>query len=268
MKKFNVITIKWGEGFKPEEINKLYANIKRFTTQDIDFYCFTEHPEGLNENVIVKPLPVLNMNMEKNKFGYLKEAGLCDDNLGGLQGQRVFFFDIDSLIVGHLDEFFQYPQGEDFYIINDWASQKKIKKKNKVGQASCYSWVIGKLGYIKEYYEKNPEEVIGKYYTASQEYLSAKVIEKYGKLNFFPDNWFKSFRFHCMPHPLLRRFVMPRIPKVEGLKMISFHGVTGLQEAIDGVWCRPSEVKKYPRGFKRFYKYVLPTTWIKDYWRE
>lgn len=265
MNKFNVICIKWGNVYPNSDVNKLYNSIKRNTKYNLDFYCFTDEPEGLDRQIIVKPLPEMNIELSKKQMGYLKEAGLCDDNLGGLNGQRVFFFDLDSLIVGNLDELFEYPNDEGFYIINDWA-HRHGKMKNKVGQASCYSFVVGTLGYVKEYCEAHFSEIWQKYYTASQEYLSAKVIEKYTKLNFWPDDWFKSFRFHCMPFPLFRHFIVPKLPKIKSLKMIAFHGVTGIEEAIAGVWCFDKNDKKYPRGYRKIYKFVLPTKWIEKYW--
>ena len=265
--KYNVICIKWGTCYAAEDVNKLCSMIKRNTKYDIDFYCFTEDAAGLRADVIVKPLPQF-VNVKKGeeeyaqKYAYRKEAALCDDTLAGLTGQRVFFFDLDSLIVGNLDEFFEYPQGDKFYIINDWHT-----KGNHVGQASCYSFVVGTLGYIKRYFEEHPKEMVERFYTASQEYLSYKVIEKYGELNFWPDNWFKSFRFHCLPKWYLRSFVMPQIPNVPGLKMIAFHGLPGLEDAVKGIWCSDKTDRKYPRGVKKLYKHLLPCPWINDYWK-
>lgn len=266
VKTFNVITIKWGNKYTPDDINKLCAAIRRNTSYDIRFYCFTEKADGLGEDIVRMPLPKLNMPQEKIFGNHPKASGLCDDNLGGMNGQRVFFFDIDSLIVGNLDEFFDFPQGDKFYIINDWA-HRRGKKANMVGQASCYSWMVGTLGFIKEYYEQHPEEVKERFGTATQQYVSAKVIEKYGKLNFWPDNWFKSFRFHCLPHPLLRYFFAPKIPVVDGLKMIAFHGEPGIPEALRGVWSINPQSDKYPRGLKKIYKHLRPATWIADYWK-
>ena len=260
--KYNVICIKWGTFYAPSDVNKLCSMIKRNTSFDIDFYCFTDNADGLSKDVIVKPMTHLNVKPEENKYAYRKEAGLCDDHLGGLNGQRVFYFDLDSLIVGNLDEFFRYPEGDKFYIINDWNT-----KGDHVGQASCYSWVVGTLGFVKKYFEDHPVEVVDKYYTASQEYLSAKVIEKWGKLNFWPDNWFCSFRFHCIPKWPFRFWQVPRIPKIEGLKMIAFHGLPGIEEALKGIWCMDPNDPKYPRGVKKLYKHVEPTTWIKKYWK-
>ena len=76
---------------------------------------------------------------------------------------------------------FAYPKSCEFYIINDWNTEG-----NHVGQASCYSFVVGTLGFIKEAFELNYTEVVETYGTASQEYLSAMVIDQYGKLNFWP----------------------------------------------------------------------------------
>jgi len=255
----NIICIKWGTVYNSEDVNKLYNMVVRNSNYKINFYCFTENGEDLNENIIIKPLPVMNTIDEyKRKHAYEKEAGLCDDNLGGLSGERVFFFDLDVVIVSNIDELLDYPKEEKFYIINDWNS-----KGVEVGQATCYSWVVGTLGYVKEYYEKNPKEVVDKFYNASQEYLSSKIIEKFGKLNFWPEGWFCSFRFHCMPKfGPLRHFIAPSIPKnMPNLKVINFHGYPKPEEAIKGEWY----IKK-GQSWKKLYKVCKPSPWIKDYW--
>lgn len=257
----NVICIKWGTVYDSDDVNKLYNMVIKNTTHKVNFYCFTENAVELNENIIVKPLPILNTIEEyQNKYAYKKEAGLCDDNLGELTGQRVVFFDLDILIVSNIDEIFEYPEREKFYIINDWNS-----KGNEVGQATCYSWVVGTLGFIKEYYEKNPKEVVDKFFTASQEYLSSKVIEKFGKLNFWPNDWFCSFRFHCMPKfGPLRHFITPQIPKnMPNLKVINFHGYPKPKEAVKGIW----KLKK-GQYWKRIYKVCKPCPWIEEYWEK
>ncbi len=263
---YNVIFIKWGDYYHHSDINKICSQIKRNTKHNINFYCFTENSDGLDNFINIRPLPELDVNPEFIKFNYRKAAGLCDDNLGGLNGQRVFFFDIDCLIVGNLDEFFEYDYGNDFYIINDWA-HRKGKKKDKVGQASCYTHIVGTLGHVKKYFEENPAKIIEKYSTATQQYMSAKIIEKYGKLNFFPDNWFKSFRFHCMPHPALRWLLNARLPKVNGLKMIAFHGVPSISEALEGRYGQKEKGNKVSRWLKKIYKRVKPTLWINNYWK-
>jgi hypothetical protein len=260
MKKIvNVVCIKWGNAYDEEYINTLHHMIVRNTSYDVDFYCFTDDATGINKDIIIKPLPVLNTIKEYQTIhAYRKEAALCDDDLGGLKNKRVFFFDLDVVIISNLDEFFEYPEDDKFYIINDWNS-----KGNKIGQASSYSWVVGTLGYIKEYFEKNPKEVVDKFFTASQEYLSSKVIEKNGSLNFWPDDWFCSFRFHCMSRiGPLRHFITPKIPNNRpGLKVIVFHGMPNPREASKGIWKLKNKDK-----WKRLYKVCKPTKWVEKYW--
>ncbi len=255
----NVICIKWGTVYDYDDVNKLYKMVVKNTIHKVNFYCFTEDSEGLDSGIIVKPLPEMNTIEEyKSKYGYKKEAGLCDNELGGLRGERVFFFDLDVVIVGNLDDFLDYPEDDKFYIINDWNT-----RGDTVGQATCYSWIVGTLGYIKEYYEQHPKEVVDKFYNASQEYLSSKVIERFGKLNFWPDDWFCSFRFHCMPKfGPMRYFIAPSIPKnMPNLKVINFHGYPKPKEAVMGYW----RIKK-GQLWKRIYKYCKPTPWIEKYW--
>jgi hypothetical protein len=256
----NVICIKWGSAdyYPAKYVNNLYNSVIRNTKYKINFYCFTENAECIDKNIIVKPLPV--MSIGEAKYAYRKEAGLCDDNLGGegrLRGQRVLYFDLDTIIVDNIDSFFELPKEDEFYIINDWNSWG-----DRVGQASCYSFTVGTLGYIKEYFEKHSQEIYEKFFTASQEYLSSKVIEKYGKLNFWPDSWAKSFRFHCLPNPLMpfsRRFITAKIPK--GAKIICFHGRPKLDNAIAGIWHEEFLWKKF------LYKHLRAVDWINNYWR-
>lgn len=46
-KKISVLCVKWGTRYPASYVNKLYAGIKRNTSWEFDFYCFTEDPSGL-----------------------------------------------------------------------------------------------------------------------------------------------------------------------------------------------------------------------------
>lgn len=257
----NVICIQWGSAYLAEDINTLQSMVLRNTSLPVRFHLFSDSPpKGLESTIEVHPEPGLKVSPEHNKHNYRKEAGLCADNLGGLTGERVFFFDLDVVIINNLDDLFTYPKDDGFYIINDWNT-----KGDHVGQASCYSFVVGTLGFVKEAFEKDPVTILKQYGTASQEYLSAKVIERDGTLNFWPDHWFRSFRYHCLPHALLRWFCIPK-PAPEGTKVIAFHGHPDIRDAIEGKWGRPGD-RKRAKGWKKLYKHCKPTPWILDFWK-
>ena len=57
--KKNVVCIKWGTDYSGDDVNKLYNNVLNNTNYDIDFYCFTDDINGLNNKIIVKPIPEL-----------------------------------------------------------------------------------------------------------------------------------------------------------------------------------------------------------------
>ncbi len=258
----HVICIKWGVKYSPSDVNILFAMVKRNTAKNaLKFHCFTDDAQGLNPEIIAHPLPEINLqNPDDLKYVYRKEVGLCDDALGGLhsglQGERVFFFDLDVIITDNLDCLFDYPKDDEFVIINDWNS-----KGDKIGQASCYSWRVGTLGFVKADFEARPKEVVAQYFTASQEYLSAKVIEKYGELKFWPEQWCVSFKQHAIAPWWLRLWVAPKLPA--GAKLLAFHGDPKIADAIAGRWAEAGQP-----FYKKIYKNILPSPWLADYWRE
>jgi hypothetical protein len=253
----HIICIKWGVKYSAQDVNILFAMIKRNVARHkLQLHCFTDNGDGILPEIAVHDLPQVNLqNPEDLKYVYRKEVGLCDDNLGGLTGERVFFFDLDVVITGNLDEMLEYPSGDDFVIINDWNS-----KGNKVGQASCYSWRVGSLGFVKTDFEARPKEVVAQYFTASQEYLSDMVAQKYGALKFWPEEWCVSFKKHVIPNVLLRHFIAPKLPPKA--KLIAFHGDPKVSDAIAGRWA-DDEGKSY----KKIYKSILPSPWLADFWK-
>ena len=257
----HVIAIHWGTTYPEKDINNLYSMIRSNTSLPICFHLFSdEELPNLTPEIVRHPEPGLNVSVQHARYMYRKTVGLSADDLAGLTGKRVFFFDLDVLITGNLDELFTYPEDDKFYIINDWNT-----RGNHVGQASCYSFVVGTLGFVKEDFESRPQEVINQYGTATQQYLSAKVIEKFGPLNFWPDEWFRSFRYHCLPWGPLRHFLTPHKPK-PGTKMLAFHGHPDLYDAQIGRWSEPN-IGKSAKGWKKLYKACRPTPWINEYWK-
>jgi len=256
----HVISILWGNQYTEKDVNNLFSMICRNTSLPIQFHLFSnETLNELNPSILKHPEPGLNVEPRFKPFNYRKEAGLCRDGLAGLDGQRVFFFDLDVLIMDNLDDLFTYPKGNAFYIINDWNT-----RGSHVGQASCYSFVVGTLGFIKTEFEADPASVLKTFGTASQEYLSAKAIEQFGPLNFWPEEWFQSFRYHCLPWGPLRHFVTAHRPR-SGTKVLAFHGHPGLHDAIKGQWSEPHAFKA-AKGWKKLYKTCRPTHWVAELW--
>lgn len=257
----HIVASLWGTAYNEKDANNLYAMICRNTSRTVCFHLFSGNElPGLNPEILKHPEPDLNVPEKHRQRNYRKTVGLCDPQLAGLNGKRIFIFDLDVLITGNLDDLFAYPEGDQFYIIKDWK-----KTDGTVGQGTCFSFVVGTFGFVKEAFEANPESITSQYESATQQFLSKMLIEKYGKLTFWPEPWFQSFRYHCLPPSLLRHILIPKKPK-PGTKVLAFHGSPGIRDAIHGRWANP-DAGKVPKGWKKIYKACKSTPWIKEYWQ-
>lgn len=253
--KLNFVCMKWGTFYGPEYVNNLYRMIKRNVTVPFRLVCYTERKEGIDKNVEIFPLPPFDAAKRvKNTRAYGKKTLARGDLKPFKKGERFLYLDLDVVIMGNLEAFFKYETDKDFIITYNWT-----RGKGKIGNSSVTLFRVGPLQYIVDDMEKNLEKRMKEYKSASQEYLSAMVIKKYGKLTFWPDEWVRSFQIHSMPAKWLRLFKAPIEPK--GCKILVFHGAVNPPDAIAGVWPR-----KVPL-WKKWYKTVRPTPWLKKYWK-
>ena len=232
--------MKWGTKYGPDYVNRLHRMIAKNIERDFQITCFTDDGNGIDPDVRVMPLLPLGLPEGLPERGWNKLATLAE-GIGGLQGQ-VVFLDLDVVITGSLDDFFELP-GE-FLIIRD----SKFRTK-PIGNSSVYRFEIGRFASVLDDFVKNFDWV-RKNFRNEQAYLSY-AIHKLGHLQFWPDGWCPSFKYHCMKPWPMGLFKDPELPA--GAKIVIFHGHPLPDEAINGVttkWIRP----------------VRPTAWVADYW--
>jgi hypothetical protein len=104
------ICIKFGAKYNSEYVNKLFRGIKRNTTKEFLFTCFTDNSDGLDSAIEIKSLPLVRNDLFAKIGLYNKE--LYNEN------DQIFYFDLDTVIVGLLDEIFEYSG--DFMILRDF----------------------------------------------------------------------------------------------------------------------------------------------------
>ncbi|WP_411357924.1 glycosyltransferase family protein [Pseudidiomarina salilacus] len=246
MQPVNVLCIKWGQKYGADYVNTLYSMVSRHLSRPFRFVCLTDDNEDIREEVEVKPIPAIGFaDFDERKpwtfgHGWLKLTCFAEP-LYDLQGPTLFL-DLDIVIVGSLDEFFE-PEGE-FLVIKEW------DKSDATGNTSVFRFNIGAHVDALEHLKNDP---VGsrKDVRNEQEFIT-QFVARQGKLKYWPAEWCRSFKRHCLrPFPL-SFFQQPRIP--EGAKVIIFHGRPHPDDAIAG------------RSGK-WYRKVLPTEWIKEYWR-
>jgi len=139
MQPVNIICIKWGKKYGSDYVNTLYSMVSRNISLPYRFVCFTDDAEGIRDEVEVKPIPEIGFeDFDQRKpwtfaHGWLKLTCFADP-LYDLQGPTLFL-DLDIVIVGSLDEFFE-PEGE-FLVIKEW------DKSDATGNTSVFRFNIG-----------------------------------------------------------------------------------------------------------------------------
>ena len=156
---------------------------------------------------------------------------------------QALFLDLDVVILENIDEFFSIPGN--FFIIHDWKRPWRIS-----GNSSVYRYTLGEHPDLLAYFIKNFDEV-RENFRNEQGYLSWYLNNK-GNLQYWPSEWCKSFKYHCLKPLPLCYFSPPKPPK--GAKIIVFHGEINPPDAIQGT------------GGK-WYRHVLPSPWISDQWQ-
>jgi hypothetical protein len=236
----NIICMKWGTRYGPEYVNHLANMVRRHLTRPHRFVCFTDDSSGLNPNVEFRPMPV-KFPSSPGPERYWNKLGIFSDPLADLSGPTLCL-DLDVVIVDQIDCFFDI-EGR-FCIIKDFANRAGPLE----GNTSVCRFTAGAHPEVLEDYIRDPKAVEEKYWF-DQHYISAKLHP----VTFWPADWCRSFKKHCLP-PVPRCYVKrPTIPA--GARIIAFHGHPNPPDAIRGCLVRGG------------IKYCQPTPWVAEHWR-
>jgi len=247
MKQF--VCMKWGSLYGAEYVNRLYAMVRANSFGEIRFVCMTDNVDGIRDEVELMPCPDIALPSSHINRPWRKVSLFGDSaRLFGLAGDWLFL-DLDLVVTGNLDDFFEYKPEEPFVVMVNWT-----QPGSGIGNTSCYRFRVGSATELLANLEHDPMPLIKKY-TNSQTYISKNIRRK----AFWPDDWCALFKVHCLP-PWPRRFWMePTIP--QGAHIVAFPGNPNPHEALDGVWPEDQKLKK-------IYKHVRPTRWIGRVWSD
>lgn len=240
----NVICMKWGDKYDAKYVNILRAMVKRNLSLPHRFACFTDNGDGIHPDVDVFPLPELELPDGIPERCWRK---LCtfDRTLGDLEGPTLFL-DLDVVILDSIDCLFEIDG--DFRICHDYRWYGKLKV---TGNSSCYRFTVGKHPEVIDYFREN-SDLVRATHRHEQSYLSHKMQEL-GRLQYWPEEWCRSFKAHCMPPIPLRYFKAPSPPP--GARVVIFHGDPNPPDAIVG---RYNSLRKFWR----------PCDWVVEHWHD
>jgi hypothetical protein len=242
----HILCMKWGTKYGPDYVNRLYAMARRHLSGDFNFVCLTDDAQGIRPEVQCLPIPTLNLHLKPGEKDHAwKKLTTFEADLHGLRGTALFI-DLDVVIVGSLDGFFEQP-GE-FLIIHDYA--RPWRRQGITGNSSVYRFEIGAHPDVLAYFRDNIGKVRAEHRN-EQEYLSAFMQAK-GALAYWPDAWCPSFKYHGIPTWPTNYWREPFVP--EGARIMVFHGECNPPDALAG------------RRNRRF-RFIRPARWITQFWK-
>ena len=196
--------------------------------------------------MICKPLPQLKLPNEITLSPWRKMS-IWQYPLYDLKGD-VLFLDLDLVITGNIDRFFDYNPGK-YCVIENWTQIGQ-----NIGNTSCFRIPVGKHKKMFEKFKKHPEKYWKKYHI-EQIYLSSHIKDQI----FWPSDWCKSFKHNLLPKWPLRLWKPASLPN--NTSIVAFTGKPDPDDVINGRW----PVKK-SQFYKKIYKQLITPMWVKENW--
>jgi len=247
----HVICLKYGTRYPASYVNRLYAGVERHLSRPFEFHCCTDDPEGVRPEVKIIAFPE-NPGIKCWWPHVLVKLMLTQAGFGGLSGPTLFL-DLDLIITGSLDAFFDYEPGR-FCIIHNWASVRKrlTGKRPAVGNSSVFRFDSGpKSGEIYQTFLREMDRAEDRsQFNTEQAFLTYAMKDPV----WWPESWVQSFKWNLRPTFPLNLLVAPKKP--QDCRIVVFHGKPDPDEAIAGY-----------HG-KKIHHHTRPAPWIADHWVE
>ena len=241
-----IICMKWGKRYSSIFVNRLYKSINKHTKRPTELICFTDNKFGIDDNVICKPLPKINIPYNLSWTPWRK-LSVWQNKLSDLKGD-ILFLDLDLVITGNLDRFFDYKPGY-YCVIENWTQPEQ-----NIGNTSCFKLPISKYKHIFENFQKNPN-LIFKKYKIEQTYISREIETQY----FWPKEWCQSFKHNLLPKWPMRIWVPAKLPK--DTSIVAFTGKPDPDDVLIGKWPVPNL-----KFYKKIYKQLKTPLWVEKNW--
>lgn len=231
----NVVCLKWGSKYGPEYVNRLYAGVKRNTTVNFKFWCFTDDATGIISEVNTVPLPYANQ-----LDSWWNKLNLFSNDLPFDKDSTIFYIDLDTLIVNNIDNIIS-TDTQNLVVLRDFY-HGVVKSATLVG-SGLMMWKHGLYNHIWEKFMVDPEKHVADAKTyGDQWWIEKQVSDPIFWQDLYPEQ-VVSFKVHC-------RKGLPNNARV-----ICYHGRPSIPESINDT----NVVGKLT---------IAPQPWVLKHWRD
>ena len=249
MKK-SILTIKWGSEFTSQHVNILLRAAEDNCKTDFQFVCLTDDASGLDDKIITLPIPLVDLSKMPKSEGAWPKICLFHPSLSNYL-EQVLFLDIDTIICGNIDPFFDDPEDE-LWLLSCGLRWRNFDSALPTHPATgVMSYNVGFHKNVFENFANNPEAAY-RHHTVEQQFVGANAT----KINYFPLEYIQSFKYHLRRQYVLDLLLPPKKPSEE-TRMVAFHG-----------YPRPSQVATVGEKWARFPRSGIHRPgWLINYWK-
>jgi hypothetical protein len=247
-----VLCMKWGTLYPADYVNVLYSACRKHLTGAFRFVCLTDDSRGFGPGIEAFPIPALPLTPGMQKSGQWNKLVIYAADLYGLAG-RALFIDLDMVICGGLDAFFEHPSS--FVTTDmgdDWRPNPSGTARPEAGTC-LFAFDLGQEAQILERFLADPQKAADDY-VIEQEWVGAQA----SSMDYWPRGWVVSFKRHLRQPIGLDLFRQPKRPPPEA-RVVAFHGEP-----------RPADLLKPNAGFWDRFPHMGhgQVGWMADYWLE
>ncbi|MGB0903172.1 hypothetical protein [Halocynthiibacter sp.] len=211
-----ILCIKWGTAFDASEVNLLYRACRDNVPGELRFVCLTDNRDGLLDGIEAREIPDIGLAPAAWKLpGVWRKLSLFSDEISDLG--RVLFIDLDMMIVGDLQPFFDQVEGSRFLNVGkSWYPGKEGLEK-EVG-TGVYSYDIGENAHVLTAFVQDMEGHMQNWQN-EQDFVGAHADAP----SYWPEGLVLSFKRHLCHRYGKGLFVAPSAPPASA-RIIAFHG--------------------------------------------
>lgn len=116
-----VCTVLTGDKYSIDDVNKLYTSLKKNTSCDFRFLCYTDHEGDWNENIIRIPFLRKNKKLQWYKVDFFSKFLFYRNKLiEEKESEAIIVMDIDLDIIGNVDFLFNPFHQNEFWCSHRW----------------------------------------------------------------------------------------------------------------------------------------------------
>jgi len=198
--KLHIFTLKWGNKYGPEHVNRLYGSLLRYVRTPFSFCCITDDSRGIKKEIQTIDYNQFDPWKEypQNQIFTREKLAIMDLDIPGVKS----WVDLDMLIHDDVTELYNSPLEKPTFIFNYWNADKKMAYKWFGKGSDCHvnsSFVAWRdARWLPKYTEDNKEKL----------FFTYKSLDKYlyyqhwrnDRLAFWPEGIVDNFNFSDPPH--------------------------------------------------------------------